>query len=150
MWLMGGTPAPPNMARSVEADFVAVMTTTQSRHALVEAGRATWRNLGVWHAYPDTMGFGPAYFAGDPRMVFSLMWANLTFVAGGYKWLLFGDDDTFFVLHNAARLVAGLDSDVPYIITDALNYWQAKEDLQGAVQRMYRLHRSLTRRGWFW
>jgi len=36
-----------------------------------------------------------------------------------YKWLLYGDDDTFFFLDAAMQVLQHLDPDMPYFLTGA-------------------------------
>lgn len=36
-----------------------------------------------------------------------------------YKWLLYGDDDTFFFLDAAMNVLQHLDPDMPYFLTGA-------------------------------
>eukprot|EP00854_Cymbomonas_tetramitiformis_P016785 gene16785-19939_t len=37
---------------------------------------------------------------------------------GKYKWMLYGDDDTYFFMSNILEELQGLDPDMPYLITD--------------------------------
>lgn len=50
--------------------------------------------------------------------------ANMTVGANNFKWMLFGDDDTVFVLDNVLRMLEHLDPNLPYFITDHLWYPQ--------------------------
>lgn len=38
---------------------------------------------------------------------------------GGYKWLLYGDDDTYFFLDSVRELLRDYDPDLPYVVTGA-------------------------------
>ena len=37
-----------------------------------------------------------------------------------FKWMLYGDDDTVFFIDNALDMLAGLDHDMPYFLSDHL------------------------------
>ena len=39
-----------------------------------------------------------------------------------YKWMLYGDDDTVFVLDNVIKVLSSLDYTQPYFLSDAL-WW---------------------------
>ena len=39
-----------------------------------------------------------------------------------FKWMLFGDDDTVFLIDNVLQLLQHLDPSIPYYMTDHLWY----------------------------
>ena len=39
-----------------------------------------------------------------------------------YKWILYGDDDTVFVIDNIIKVLSTLDHTQPYLLSDAL-WW---------------------------
>lgn len=43
---------------------------------------------------------------------------NFTVGSQNYKWLIFGDDDTVFLIDNVLKLVNEMDHKVPYFMTD--------------------------------
>ncbi len=47
--------------------------------------------------------------------------ANVSIGVDNYKWLLYGDDDTFFFVDHVLALTQTLDHNMPYVITD--NLW---------------------------
>ena len=53
-----------------------------------------------------------------------------------YKWILYGDDDTFFAVDNVLKLVDGLDHNMPYLLTDSL-WWP--EGARGTLACLYTL-----------
>lgn len=54
--------------------------------------------------------------------------ANQTYGVDSYKWSLFGEDDTVFMLQNALNLLGHLDPDLPYFLTDNIHYPQKPID----------------------
>ncbi|KAK9797832.1 hypothetical protein WJX73_005489 [Symbiochloris irregularis] len=48
--------------------------------------------------------------------------ANNTVGYDSYKWILYGDDDTVFVIDNIIKVLSTLDFSQPYLISDAL-WW---------------------------
>ncbi|KAK3240734.1 hypothetical protein CYMTET_49443 [Cymbomonas tetramitiformis] len=72
--------------------------------------------LEVWDTYPDEVP-KQGYTPGDKRMIALVRMANASF-AGKYKWMLYGDDDTYFFMSNILEELQGLDPDMPYLITD--------------------------------
>ena len=46
-----------------------------------------------------------------------------------FKWMLFGDDDTVFLIDNVLHLLPHLDSSVPYFMTDHLWYPESPGEL---------------------
>ena len=56
--------------------------------------------------------------------------ANATLGSDSFSWILYGDDDTFFNVDAALRLVNALDHTRPYLLTD--NVWFPAAD--GAPQ----------------
>ena len=54
--------------------------------------------------------------------------ANKTAAPGSYKWILYGDDDTFWFIDNVLAYLDQLDPDMPYLLSD--NIWM-KERTSG-------------------
>lgn len=54
--------------------------------------------------------------------------ANKTATPGSYKWILYGDDDTFWFIDNVLAYLDQLDPDMPYLLSD--NIWM-KERTSG-------------------
>ncbi len=54
--------------------------------------------------------------------------ANVTAAPNSYKWILYGDDDTFWFIDNALVYLNQLDPDMPYLLSD--NIWM-KERTSG-------------------
>ena len=52
--------------------------------------------------------------------------ANVTLGSDSYSWILYGDDDTFFNVEAALRMVNGLNDTQPYLLTD--NVWFPAKD----------------------
>ena len=62
--------------------------------------------------------------AGDLRATVAPFLANMTIGPNNFKWMLFGDDDTVFLIDNVLHLLPHLDPTVPYFMTDHLWYPQ--------------------------
>lgn len=60
--------------------------------------------------------------AGDLRATVTPFLANMTIGPDNFKWMLFGDDDTVFLIDNVLNLLPHLDPAVPYFMTDHLWY----------------------------
>ena len=45
----------------------------------------------------------------------------MTLGQDSYRWILYGDDDTYFNVDAALRMVNGLDHRTPYLLSD--NIW---------------------------
>ena len=60
--------------------------------------------------------------AGDLRATVAPFLANMTIGPDNFKWMLFGDDDTVFLIDNVLNLLPHLDPTVPYFMTDHLWY----------------------------
>lgn len=56
--------------------------------------------------------------------------ANKTAAPNSYKWILYGDDDTFWFIDNVLIHLDQLDPDMPYLLSD--NIWM-KERASGNV-----------------
>lgn len=56
--------------------------------------------------------------------------ANKTAAPNSYKWILYGDDDTFWFIDNVLTHLDQLDPDMPYLLSD--NLWM-KERASGNV-----------------
>ena len=54
--------------------------------------------------------------------------ANKTAAPDSYKWILYGDDDTFWFIDNVLTYLDQLDPDMPYLLSD--NIWM-KERTSG-------------------
>ena len=54
--------------------------------------------------------------------------ANQSFGVDNYKWILFGEDDTVFFVENALKLLGHLDHELPYFLTDNIQYPQKHID----------------------
>ena len=63
--------------------------------------------------------------AGDLRATVTPFLANMTVGPDNFKWMLFGDDDTVFLIDNVLNLLPYLDPSQPYYMTDHLWYPQA-------------------------
>ena len=57
--------------------------------------------------------------------------ANVTAAPNSYKWILYGDDDTFWFIDNALVYLNQLDPDMPYLLSD--NIWM-KERTSGRTK----------------
>jgi hypothetical protein len=73
--------------------------------------------------------------AGDLRATVAPFLANMTIGPNNFKWMLFGDDDTVFLIDNVLHLLPHLDPTVPYFMTDHLWYPQPPGELPS-----HRLH----------
>ncbi|KAL0040094.1 hypothetical protein WJX79_006208 [Trebouxia sp. C0005] len=126
-------------------DLVVAMPTDKRHFPIVEASRA-WRkdirtlvalanetvaseyahfgnSSEVWGYYPDDeplKGLHP----GDSRAALTPFLAHEAF-EGDYKWILYGDDDTFFFVDGVLELLQDFDPSLPYFITD--HYWWGDE-----------------------
>ncbi|KAL3156131.1 hypothetical protein ABBQ32_012426 [Trebouxia sp. C0010 RCD-2024] len=126
-------------------DLVAALPTDKRHFPIVEASKA-WRKdmrtyvaLGnetvaaahavtsesqeVWGYWPDDnplKGLHP----GDSRAALTPFLAHEAF-NGDYKWILYGDDDTFFFVDGVLELLQDFDPSLPYFITD--HYWWGDE-----------------------
>ncbi|DBA83020.1 TPA: hypothetical protein ACH3X1_006796 [Trebouxia sp. C0004] len=126
-------------------DLVVAMPTDQRHFPIVEASKA-WRksmrtfvalanetvssqyaqpgnSSEVWGYYPDDeplKGLHP----GDSRAALTPFLAHEAF-EGDYKWILYGDDDTFFFVDGVLELLQDFDPSLPYFITD--HYWWGDE-----------------------
>lgn len=54
--------------------------------------------------------------------------ANKTAAPHSYKWILYGDDDTYWFIDNVLRYLDQLDPNMPYLLSD--NIW-TKERTSG-------------------
>lgn len=62
--------------------------------------------------------------AGDLRATVAPFLANMTIGPDNFEWMLFGDDDTVFLIDNVLNLIPHLDPTIPYYLTDHLWYPQ--------------------------
>lgn len=58
--------------------------------------------------------------------------ANQSLGVDSFKWILFGEDDTVFFISNALKLLEHLDHNLPYLLTDNIQYPQ--QHINGEVQ----------------
>lgn len=66
--------------------------------------------------------------------------ANVTAAPNSYKWILYGDDDTFWFIDNALVYLNQLDPDMPYLLSD--NIWM-KERTSGRPHLRWTVHCSV-------
>lgn len=59
--------------------------------------------------------------------------ANNSSGVDNYKWLLFGEDDTIFFVENALKLLGHLDHNLPYFLTDNIQFPQKHIDGESHV-----------------
>ena len=71
--------------------------------------------------------------------------ANKTAEPNSYKWILYGDDDTFWFIDNALVYLSQLDPDMPYLLSD--NIWM-KERNSGMCLHRLPLPKHLARHAW--
>ena len=77
----------------------------------------------VYGVCPDQYVSDPKWHkAGDLRATVAPFLANMTIGSDNFRWMLFGDDDTVFLIDNVLNLLAYLDPTVPYFMTDHLWY----------------------------
>lgn len=69
-----------------------------------------------WGFYPDDSPLHTLALKGDSRAALAPFLAFRE-LGDTFKWLFYGDDDTFFFVDAAANVLQGLDPDVPYFIT---------------------------------
>lgn len=65
--------------------------------------------------YPD-FSEGRTKYPGDSRAALAPLLAHKA-LAGQYKWILYGDDDTIWFLNGVVQLLQNLDPSMPYIVT---------------------------------
>lgn len=83
------------------------------------------RHNEVYGMCPDQVVTDPKWHkAGDLRATVAPFLANITMGVDSYKWMLFGDDDTVFLMDNVLNLIPHLDPTIPYLLTDHLWYPQ--------------------------
>ncbi|GLC55948.1 hypothetical protein PLESTB_001048000 [Pleodorina starrii] len=80
---------------------------------------------------------------GDTRVALA-PWLAHRALGESYKWLLYGDDDTFFFVENVKALLQEYDPDLPYIVTDAL--WHKRKRNLMEAPRCLPCHLSLAYR----
>ena len=61
--------------------------------------------------------------------------SNQSLGVDSYKWILFGEDDTVFFISNAMKLLEHLDHNLPYFLTDNIQYPQ--QHINGEVQLLF-------------
>jgi hypothetical protein len=137
-------------AGDFQADYVLVTVSSVERVSLLIASRL-WRKrirafalvncaalasaqniegLEEIGSYPDA-GFVPSN-PGVHRLALAPAIAamHLAKSNSSYKWMLYGDDDTVFVLENVAKLLEGYDSALPLLLSDS--YWWVPAAADGA------------------
>ncbi|KAK9836092.1 hypothetical protein WJX81_000611 [Elliptochloris bilobata] len=82
----------------------------------------------TWAAYPDDRPLRSLALKGDSRA------ALAPHFGGAYKWLLYGDDDTFFFTDAMLGVLGGLDPDMPYFLTDHL-WWSSGSSVHSHALR---------------
>ncbi|KAL0032673.1 hypothetical protein WJX79_002223 [Trebouxia sp. C0005] len=89
-------------------------------------------NLEIWATSPDIPPMNPlTEKAGDFRAALAPFLANVTAAPNSYKWILYGDDDTFWFIDNALVYLNQLDPDMPYLLSD--NIWMKERTSDTAV-----------------
>ena len=61
--------------------------------------------------------------------------ANQSLGVDSYKWILLGEDDTVFFISNAMKLLEHLDHNLPYLLTDNIQYPQ--QHINGNVYLLF-------------
>ena len=111
-----------------------------ARHPLAEVAAQTWRRfVPAWlvttavdvsnatllpvppwpHASHDTWWAVPSQVLGDQRNGIAARLGNAS--GQTYDWVLYGDDDTVYLMDNALEMLRGLDAATPYFLSDALS-----------------------------
>ncbi|KXZ55598.1 hypothetical protein GPECTOR_2g1148 [Gonium pectorale] len=136
-------------ATYADSDFLFVTASTPERYLLAQASRFWRRGIRAFIAtnntadleqlnvrnkphgelygyFPDegTPELGPRFHGsklGDSRAAMAPFLAHEAF-NGMYKWMLYGDDDTAFLMPAVRRLLAHLDPELPHAVTDNLWY----------------------------
>ena len=114
--------------------------TFEARHPLADVAAQTWRRfVPAWlvttavnvsnatllpeprwpHSSHDTWWAVPSQVLGDQRNGVAILLGNATGQA--YDWVLYGDDDTLYLMDNALEMLRGLDAATPYFLSDALS-----------------------------
>lgn len=71
---------------------------------------------------PQRLKLSKPFLPGDSRVSMMPWLAHKALQdAPPYKWLLYGDDDTFFFLHGVRQLLRSYDHSLPYVISDS--FW---------------------------
>jgi len=130
-------------ARLVSHDFLVAAPTMPARRPITDAG-LTWRTLGgemvpavyvvaprampMYHnanstvfvpqVKPRDIVFGYRH-PGDYRLAHTPLTAH---GRNKYKWMLYGDDDTLWLMDAVARLVEPFDHTMPVMLSD--NFWK--------------------------
>ncbi|KAK9814466.1 hypothetical protein WJX72_006430 [[Myrmecia] bisecta] len=76
----------------------------------------------VYSVFPDDVK-QRSKWPGDTRAAITPFLAAKALGADSFKWLLSGDDDTVFFTDNVIKLLAPLDHNLPYILSDALWFY---------------------------
>lgn len=63
--------------------------------------------------------------------------ANQSVGVDNYKWILFGEDDTVFFVENTLKLLGHLDHELPYFLTDNIQYPQNHIDGTWMMSAVY-------------
>eukprot|EP00198_Chlamydomonas_reinhardtii_P013108 XP_001702445.1 predicted protein [Chlamydomonas reinhardtii] len=75
---------------------------------------------------------------GDSRVAMAPWLSHKALGGGGYKWLLYGDDDTYFFLDSVRELLRDYDPDLPYVVTDVL--WHKRKRYLSEAPRCLPCH----------
>lgn len=97
----------------------------------LERQEAAAQHNEMWEYYPDDWPLRSRYQS-DSRLALTPFLAHRRF-GDTYKWLLYGDDDTFFFDHALISTLQEMDPDMPYFLTDHM-WWQ--EYLDGHPERI--------------
>lgn len=138
----GGGGGPPPLPHALLQHFVVATPTVDHRHELVKSMRAWRRGVRTlvltnatgealareqaegalhneqWVHFPDAPGFEVTGKTGDPRAALAPVLASAHF-GPSFKWLLFCDDDVAMLWPGMLRMLAGLDPEDPYFLSDS-------------------------------
>ncbi|KAG2488706.1 hypothetical protein HYH03_012706 [Edaphochlamys debaryana] len=131
--------APKRRAPLTDSDMVLVKPTVPSRlelaHATMRAGRGedvasgspsarqalravyVMSNASLAQELQASQGGQDFRRPGDSRVALA-PWLAHKALGDTYKWILFGDDDTYFFLDGVKHLLRDYDPDLPYVVTD--------------------------------
>ncbi|KAG2425675.1 hypothetical protein HXX76_013517 [Chlamydomonas incerta] len=74
---------------------------------------------------------------GDSRVAM-VPWLAHKALGASYKWLLYGDDDTYFFLDSVRELLRDYDPELPYVVTDVL--WHKRKRYMSEAPRCLPCH----------
>ncbi|DBB16176.1 TPA: hypothetical protein ACH3X3_015173 [Trebouxia sp. C0006] len=138
----------PKFAPVVRDDLIIALTSAAARQSMIQAERS-WRKGVRTHISLDVANpSGPLFQVGRKvhnesfgyyrdlksnmtvsspdalRAAMTPFLANQSLGVDSYKWILFGEDDTVFFISNAMKLLEHLDHNLPYLLTDNIQYPQ--------------------------